>query len=304
MEAPNLVVIKRSKKNGGGHHGGAWKIAYADFVTAMMAFFLLLWLLGSLGEFEKKGVADYFNQPLELALTKGSAISDRSSLIQGGGDDMTRKEGEVQTSKGIDNPILNLEEARKELEREEAARLEELKEKIEQEIDANPLLKQFKKQLLLDITSEGLRIQIVDEQNRPMFATGSDDLQSYTKVILKEIGRMLNNVPNRISISGHTDASVYANNGSGYTNWELSSDRANAARRELVIGSLHNEKILRVIGLSSEVPFDKKDPLNATNRRISIVVLNKKTELAITEENSNNEVSVPDAQTMEQKLHP
>jgi len=305
----SLIVVKRIKKNGGGVHGGAWKIAYADFVTAMMAFFLLMWLLGSVGSATKKGIADYFNTPIEAALTQGQAVSESSNIIPGGGDDVTKKEGDVKISEEVGTQFpVNLDEARQEWEREEKARLQELQEQIEQAIDANPLLKQFKKQILLDITTEGLRIQIVDEQNRPMFATGRDELKPYTIDILHEIGRVLNSITNRISISGHTDASNYANNGSGYTNWELSSDRANAARRELVIGSMANEKVLRIIGLSSAVPFDKEDPLNPMNRRISIVVLNKKTEDAITEQENGGKVNISDTPQsvpgVQQKLTP
>jgi chemotaxis protein MotB len=299
----NLIVVKRVKKVIGGSHGGAWKIAYADFVTAMMAFFLLMWLLGSVGEAQKKGIADYFNTPILAALTKGTVVNESDNLIPGGGDDINKKEGEVKTSEEVGN-TYNLEEARRELERQEASTLKELKEQLEEAMDANPILKQFKKQILLDITTEGLRIQIVDEQNRPMFATGRAVLQPYTIDILHEIGRTLNGVNNRVSISGHTDASVYANDGSGYTNWELSSDRANAARRELISGGMLNEKMMRIIGLSSAVPFDKDNPLNAINRRISIVVLNKKTEDSIMQQENGSEVKIPNAKGVEQKLTP
>jgi chemotaxis protein MotB len=151
-------------------------------------------------------------------------------------------------------------------------------------IDGNLSLKKFKDQLLLDITSEGLRIQILDEQNRPMFAIGKAELQPYTKVILREIGTMLNDVRNKVSLSGHTDATPYPSGEKSYSNWELSSDRANASRRELIAGGMNPEKVLRVIGLSSAVPFDKNDPYNPFNRRISIIVMNKKTEEAITSE--------------------
>jgi chemotaxis protein MotB len=305
----NLIIVKRIIKNGGGGHGGgAWKVAYADFVTAMMAFFLLMWLLGSVGDYQKKAIADYFNTPIEAALTRGTAISESANIIPGGGDDINKKEGDVKISEEVGTQYpLNLEEARRELERQEAAKLEELEKLIEEAIDANPLLKQFKKQILLDITTEGLRIQIVDEQNRPMFATGKAELKPYTIDILHEIGHVLNTINNRVSISGHTDASVYANDGSGYTNWELSSDRANAARRELITGGMVNEKILRIMGLSSAVPFDTDDPLNPMNRRISIVVLNKKTEQAITQQENGGKVNIPDrqgAQGVQQKLIP
>ncbi len=276
------IIIKRIKKVSGSRHGGAWKIAYADFVTAMMAFFLLMWLLGSTTKGDLKGIAAYFSTPLRVAMEGGTGSGDSSSIIKGGGKDLTREDGQV--NKAID-PIqkktYDLKSAQADLEKMETERLKGLKAQIETAINANPLLKQFKKQLLLDITTEGLRIQIVDEKNRPMFASASAELQPYTKVILHEIGKMLNTVPNKISLSGHTDATPYANGGTAYSNWELSTDRANASRRELIAGGMDENKVLRVVGLASAIPFDKADPFNPVNRRISIIVMNKKTEDAI-----------------------
>lgn len=157
-----------------------------------------------------------------------------------------------------------------------------MKKKIEEAVENNPTLKKFANQLLLDITSDGLRIQIVDEQNRPMFALGKADLQPYTKTILREIGKMLNDVENKVSLSGHTDGKPFPSGDKGYSNWELSADRANASRRELIIGGMDTNKVLQVIGLSSAVLFDKEDPVNPINRRISIVVMNEKAEKAVT----------------------
>ncbi|TFW09772.1 flagellar motor protein MotB [Oxalobacteraceae bacterium OM1] len=291
------IIVKRVKKGGGGHHGGAWKIAYADFVTAMMAFFLLMWLLGSTTKGDLQGIADYFKTPLKVAMSGGSGSGDSSSVIQGGGKDLTRKDGQVK--KG-DNPEIkktynlqaaHLKEAEAQLEKLELARLRTLKEKIEQAIDARAALAQFKKQLLIDITTEGLRIQIVDEQNRPMFALAKAELQPYTRDILLEIGHALNDVPNKISLSGHTDATPYANGEKGYSNWELSADRANASRRVLVAGGMDESKVLRVVGLASAVPFDRENPLNPINRRISIIVMNKKAEESATREGGTLEVS-------------
>ncbi|MDR3390478.1 MAG: flagellar motor protein MotB [Sulfuriferula sp.] len=276
------IIVKRIKKNGGGHHGGAWKIAYADFVTAMMAFFLLMWLLGSTTKGDLKGIADYFSTPLKVAMSGGSGSGDSSSVIQGGGNDLTRKEGQKNKASDVaKKKTYDLKAAQADLEKVEALRLKALKAQLESSIDANPMLKQFKKQLLLDITTEGLRIQIVDEKNRPMFASAKAELQPYTKEILHEIGKTLNEVPNRISLSGHTDAAPYANGGTSYSNWELSTDRANASRRELIAGGMDESKILRVVGLASAIPFDKKDPMSPINRRISIIVMNKKTEDAV-----------------------
>ncbi|HEX8405566.1 MAG TPA: flagellar motor protein MotB, partial [Duganella sp.] len=193
------IIVKRIKKGGGGHHGGAWKIAYADFVTAMMAFFLLMWLLGSTSKGDLKGISDYFKTPLKVAMQGGSGSGDSSSVIPGGGKDLTRKDGQVKA--GGDEAIkktFNLTAVRAALEAEDARRLQSLKEKIETQIESNPVLVKHKNQLLLDITTEGLRIQIVDEQNRPMFALANASLQPYTKEILHEIGFVLNDVPNRI----------------------------------------------------------------------------------------------------------
>jgi chemotaxis protein MotB len=184
-----------------------------------------------------------------------------------------------------------LKDAQAQLERIEMARLRGLKEKIEAAIDARPTLKQFRHQLLIDITTEGLRIQIVDEQNRPMFALSKAELQPYTREILLEIGKALNDVPNKVSLSGHTDATPYVSGEKGYSNWELSADRANASRRALIAGGMDEAKVLRVVGLSSAVLFDKKDPFNPINRRISIIVMNKKTEESALREGEAVEVS-------------
>jgi len=281
-KAAQPIVIKRIKKVAGGHHGGAWKIAYADFVTAMMAFFLLMWLLGSTAKGDLQGIAEYFKTPLQVAMQGGSGAGDATSLVQGGGKDLTRRDGQVKNGQiEAKKKKAALKAARAELARQELAKLTELKKKIEEAIDANPMLSQFKKQLLLDITSEGLRIQIVDEQNRPMFTIGSAELQQYTKDILHELGVMLNEVDNKLALTGHTDATAYSGGERGYSNWELSADRANASRRELVAAGVVEQKILRVIGLASSVLFDKQDALSPMNRRISIIVMNKQTEEAL-----------------------
>jgi chemotaxis protein MotB len=275
------IIVKRIKKTAGGHHGGAWKIAYADFVTAMMAFFLLMWLLGSTSKGDLNGIAEFFQTPLKVAMSGGAGSGDSSSVVTGGGADLTRRNGQVK--KGDSDPVkktYDLKAARAVLEAEERNRLKALKAKIEATIEANPLLKKYQKQLLLDITSEGLRIQIVDEHNRPMFALASAKLQPYTAEILHVIGTVLEEVPNRIGLSGHTDSTPYMSD-SGYSNWELSADRANASRRELVIGGMSDGKILRVVGLAAAAHLDRKDPFNPINRRISIIVMNKATEEAV-----------------------
>ncbi|MBY0238579.1 MAG: flagellar motor protein MotB [Burkholderiaceae bacterium] len=285
-EGMRPIIVKRIKKAAHGHHGGAWKIAYADFVTAMMAFFLLMWLLGSTTKGDLNGISEYFKTPLKVAMQGGSGSGDSSSVILGGGKDLTRKEGQVKMA---DDPAtkksFNLTAAKAEMERQETLRLEQLKEKIEEKIVSNALLRKYKDQLLLDFTSEGLRIQIVDEQNRPMFALASSSLQPYTKEILYEIGVVLNDVPNRIGLSGHTDSTPYFTD-AGYSNWELSADRANASRRALIAGGMQENKIMRVVGLGSAVHLDRQDPFSPINRRISIIVMNKKTEEGLLKEGS------------------
>ena len=288
-EGTRPIIVKRIKKVAGGHHGGAWKIAYADFVTAMMAFFLLMWLLGSTAKGSLSGIAQYFQTPLTVAMGGGSGSGDSSSVIQGGGQDLTRKDGQVKRGETVApkktyNIKASQSDLEKALEKAEAGQLKALKVKIEALIESNPMLNKFKNQLLLDITSEGLRIQIIDEQNRPMFASAKAELQPYTKEILHEIGFALNDVPNRISLSGHTDASTYSSGEKGYSNWELSADRANASRKELIFGGMNESKVLRVVGLSSAVLYDKENPFNPINRRISIIVMNKKAEDAASRE--------------------
>jgi chemotaxis protein MotB len=276
------IIVKRIKKVAGGHHGGAWKIAYADFMTAMMAFFLLMWLLGSTTKGDLKGIADYFNTPLKVAMAGGSGSGDSSSILQGGGEDLTRASGQVKRGDvAAPKRNINLQALKADFEKRERGQLETLKDGLEALIEASPNLKQFKNQMLLDLTTEGLRVQIVDEKNRPMFDSASSELKPYTREILRELGREMNKVGNPISLAGHTDAAPYAGGSGGFGNWELSTNRANASRRELVAGGMADAKILRVVGLASTVLFDKNDPYNPSNRRISIIVLNKRTVDAI-----------------------
>ena len=276
------IVVKKIKKGGAGAHGGAWKIAYADFVTAMMAFFLLMWLLGSTSQGDLNGIAEFFQNPLKVSMGGGSGSGDSSSVIAGGGKDLTATHGQVK--KGdieAEKKTINLQRLKADFERVEKTKLESLKGELEALIAASPALSQFKNQLLLDLTTEGLRIQIVDEKNRPMFDSASSDVKPYTRVILREIGLALNKVENRISLSGHTDAQPFAGGDRGFGNWELSTNRANASRREMVAGGMDDAKIMRVVGLASTVLYAKQEPQSPINRRISIIVMNKRTEEAI-----------------------
>jgi chemotaxis protein MotB len=288
------IIVKRVKKTAHGHHGGAWKIAYADFVTAMMAFFLLMWLLGSTTRADLQGISDFFKTPLKVSLMGGSGAGDTTSVIKGGGTDLTRAEGQLKHGESATGrKVEDLKAAEQELARRERLVLNELKQRIETAIAASPTLSQFRKQLLIDITTEGLRIQIVDEQNRPMFAIGSAQLQAYTREILREIAKVVNEVPNRLSLSGHTDATPYSGGERGYSNWELSADRANAVRRELLAGGMEESRITRVVGLSSSVLLDQQDPYDPINRRVSIIVMNKKAEEAASKDGGTLEVDEP-----------
>jgi chemotaxis protein MotB len=273
------IIVKKIKKGGHAAHGGAWKIAYADFVTAMMAFFLLMWLLGSTTEGDKKGIADYFSSPLKIALFGGSGSGDSSSIVKGGGADLSRTTGQIKEGEVLaDRRTINLKVLKEEQRRAEVSRLQALMERVKDKIAQTPTLAALSAQIRLDMTHEGLRIQIVDEFNRPMFASGSAVVEPYMRELLRAIGGVLAEVPNRITLEGHTDAAAFAGEQRGYSNWELSADRANASRRELTAGGLPPAHMLRVQGLAASRPFDEQDPRAAANRRISIIVMNRDAE--------------------------
>jgi chemotaxis protein MotB len=273
------IIVKRVKKGGHGAHGGAWKIAYADFVTAMMAFFLMMWLIGSTTEGDRKGIAAYFTSPLKVALLGGgSGSGDSSSVVKGGGEDLSRSHGQVrQGDVEAKKSTINLQALKAEQTRAERARLEKLQGELEQRI-AGSRMEGLRNQVQLDMTRDGLRIQIVDAASRPMFSSGSAAVQPYMRELLREIGSILGEVPNRLTLEGHTDATPFGTGGQGYTNWELSADRANASRRELLAGGLPQERVLRVQGLAASSPYDRQDPTAPVNRRISIIVMNRDAE--------------------------
>jgi chemotaxis protein MotB len=293
-----IIIVKRYKKGGAAHHGGAWKVAYADFVTAMMAFFLVMWLVTAVSKEQRAAIFDYFKnpsmQPGKSAKPApgqmGPGGASTSPIDLGGGLDAPRTAQSLKPGVGMPTPqapaalsdeqkiaaeAAALEQAQTELEKK---RMESLMEDLKEAISKSQALEPFKDQLLLDITPEGLRIQIVDAQNRPMFDIGSSKLKPYTVDILREITPYLRSVPNRISLTGHTDTTPYRGI-TGLTNWDLSADRANAARRVIEGAGLETERVSRVVGLSSSVLFDRENPRNPVNRRISIVVLTKEAEL-------------------------
>jgi chemotaxis protein MotB len=291
-----IIIVKRKKKGEEGHHGGAWKVAYADFVTAMMAFFLVMWLVTAVSKEQRAAIFEYFKNP---SMESGKSVkaapgqmgpggASTSPINLGGGLDALRSNSKIHDI-GATTKIVRQEQqpeqtkqqteaqAREQVAEAEHKKLETLMVELKEAVSKSQALEPFKDQLLLDITPEGIRIQIVDAQNRPMFDVGSARLRDYTQSILHELTPYLSSVPNRISITGHTDARPYPGQG-GYSNWELSADRANAARRALVGSGLPDEKIARVVGLSSSVLFDRNDPQSPINRRISIVIMTKQAE--------------------------
>ncbi len=279
-EVKQPIIIKKVRKPGS-HHGGAWKIAYADFTTAMMAFFMLLWILSATTEDQKAAIAEYFNNPSAFM---GIATSPSQAQGEGTGSKpmIIDFEGATDTGPPQPQPPLTPDQLDELAQEQDAARLAALKRIIEEKIENSETLAPYKNQLLIDIVSEGLRIQIVDQENRPMFDLGSAKLKDHTIAILRELAGLINQVPNRISITGHTDARPLG--GMLYSNWELSTERANAARRAVVAGGMQPDKVNRVVGLASTVPFNPEDPLDPINRRINIIVLTREADAAIQRE--------------------
>ena len=270
-------VIRKINKQKHQHHGGSWKIAYADFVTAMMAFFLLMWLVSSLNKAQKAGISEYFKQPMKVALFGGESLGNRQINIKGGGPNIEESDGQVSASnKPLNNQKIAQNKELIESNKAEIKKLEELKSQINLSMEQDPALAGLKKQLLMDVVSDGLRIQLIDNQKKPMFDVGSDKINPEIEPILANIVKLLNSMPNKITIQGHTDASPYHNPDElEYTNWELSAQRANAARRALIKAGMNEDKVMTVSGFSSTVLLDKSNPLNPENRRISIIVMKK-----------------------------
>lgn len=283
------VIIKRPRKVvGGAHHGGAWKVAYADFVTAMWAFFMLLWLLSSVTEEQLQGISNYFAPTMASksqsgaggmlggqVIGEGAQTSNTSSpsLVQNlppssvgpGGEDLTAPAAEPAEGMGE-------AEFKAALAEREQAKFDKAKGALESAMKGIPELKQFQGSMLVDNTPEGLRIQLTDQEGLAMFPAGSSAMYGHTRAMLDVIARVVNQLPNRVTVSGHTDATPFQDP-SGYGNWELSADRALAARRGLVASGVPDRKIQRVLGASDQEPLDAANPKAPRNRRISIVVL-------------------------------
>jgi chemotaxis protein MotB len=256
-------IIIRRKKVIHRHHGGSWKIALADFMTALMALFLVLWILSVASVEQREGVAEYFSAPLASVVTGGDRAGS-TKVIPGGGPDPAHSDGE--------RARIDTREFSRPSEQQRRFFMD-LQRRIETVIEADPELRELRQQMRFDLTPEGLRIQLLDTEQRPMFAVGSDRVEPYMRNLLRTIAPLLNDLPNDLSIGGHTDSRAYAGGYRGYSNWELSSDRANASRRELVAGGLDSDKLLRVSGFADRVLLPDADPLAAVNRRIELLVL-------------------------------
>jgi chemotaxis protein MotB len=291
MENNQPIIIKRVKRFGGGHHGGAWKIAFADFATAMMAFFLVLWLMSSATPEQLIAVAGYFKDPVGFSDSGSPYVIDL-----GGSPEMSPNQTlnpEVKTTPSPDTVPIESDTSEAKADQVEQERLEMLLQELQNKVEENPQLQKFKDQILFEITQDGLRIQIMDADNRPMFDSGSARLKPYFEDILLAMADTIKSVPNKISVSGHTDATPFVGTG-GFGNWELSANRANAARRALIAGGYPDPQVARVVGYASSALYDRENPLNPVNRRIDIVVLTKKAQQRL--EGDQNSGAAPPAQ--------
>ncbi|HAG0390735.1 TPA: flagellar motor protein MotB [Salmonella enterica] len=268
-----VMVIRKGGEKRSEHHGGSWKIAYADFMTAMMSFFLVMWLLSLSTPEKRQGVAEFFKTPKLVLTQRGERSSLSDSLIPGGGDDVTKLSGEVMktTSKKQEPPVGSKS-------------LKKAQQKIQNIIREDPQLNNFSSNLRLLLTKDGLLIQITDSQDRPMFKVGGWRPESYMVVILKALVPVLNHLPNKINITGHTDSLPYVHGGTEYSNWELSVDRANATRRILVSNGLSENKFMRIVGTADTLLQPGTQPNDPLNRRISILVLSPEKEKEIIQE--------------------
>ena len=269
------IIIKKIKK-GGGHHGGAWKVAYADFVTAMMAFFLLLWLLNVTTEEQKNAISNYFDpshpKVSQSVSGAGGVMGGLSMSVEGSMATNVQPLVQQQDTGRATLAESATEAAKKEIQELEDAEFKKAKEAIEEAINDNPELADLAENLMIDMTPEGLRIQVVDKEGKPMFPSGSARMYDKTRKLMAQVAKAIESMPNEISIRGHTDSIPYGA-GADYTNWELSTDRANASRRVLQESGISTERLNNVVGKADTEHLLPDDPTNARNRRISIVLL-------------------------------
>ena len=263
------IIIKKIKKVSGGHHGGAWKVAYADFVTAMMAFFLLLWLLSSTSEAQKEGIADYFTPTSVIGSGTGIGSGGGTTSVEGTNKSDTAPlslvKGGTPAGPGKNTKDTILDEDL------EKAEFDKTQEDIKAAIDE--LQDELAQNVLIKITPEGLQIDVMDSDKHPMFNPGTPNLSPFGQEVLTKISKVIERLPNYIAISGHTDAEVLNARGGSYTNWELSSERANTARRFINTKSIDEERIMRVQGRAATELLKPEDPLSPTNRRVTLLLL-------------------------------
>ena len=264
------------------YHGGAWKVAYADFVTAMMAFFLLLWLLNVTTDEQKNAISNYFDPAQPKIATNvsgaggvlgGTSVSEEGAMTQNTQpiQNLRTQNAFVDNTKKTEEELTD-EELEEEIKKREERRFDQAEAELKQAIQETPGLQELQQHLKIDQTPEGLRIQIVDKEGEPMFPIGSARMFSKTEKLLELVSGVIRKLPNRISVKGHTDSIPYRN-ANGYSNWELSADRANASRRLLNEKGIHEGRFFTVVGKSATEPLLPEDPRNAQNRRISIILL-------------------------------
>lgn len=296
----STIIIKKIKKGGGGHHGGAWKVAYADFVTAMMAFFLLLWLLSSTSESQKEGIAEYFTPTTGLRDSMGIGFQGGESPSEEG-----IKKDSASPVAIVQNPNTpgQTPDKKKEalIEGEMESQLfEQAREEIKKAMESDPSLREFSDQIVVEQTPEGLKIEIQDSDKKPMFQSGSANMSDFGKKVMGKLSDIIEKMPNYISVTGHTDAEALNVRGGTYTNWELSADRANSARRELVRTGMEGERVGKVQGLASQELLLPDEPESERNRRITIILLSGQHlgSSSYIQNNSGSLLSVPDADSV------
>lgn len=278
------IIIKKVKKIAGGHHGGAWKVAYADFVTAMMAFFLLMWLINTSSPEQKRGIADYFAPASVSASTSGSggilggtALGNNGAMQRGSTPlfeqptttaETTMAEDDAAKGKQASSATDDAAEAA--MAQREATEFQQAEMSLRQALQDMPELAELSRNIIVDQTPEGLRIQLVDQEGRPMFDPGSTEPNDRARILLRAVAQVVQSLPNRIIISGHTDAAP--NPDAANSNWELSAGRANASRRVIAGAGLSEDRISQVVGKAGSDPLFPDDPYQAANRRIAIVL--------------------------------
>ncbi len=283
----NIIIVKKVKKAAHGHHGGAWKVAYADFVTAMMAFFLLLWLLNATTDEQKKGIADYFSPASLSRRTSGAggvmggtviaeegALTDQTAALNIAKNVPSSEQASTDFGPNDGRSIedLSREELDELMARREQEQFDEAARTLRQAIEAVPDLKELAQNIIIDHTPEGMRIQIVDQHGKSMFPLGQANMFDHTRRLMDLVADAISRLPQKIAIKGHTDAAPFVSN-SGYSNWELSTDRANASRRALIQAGIDPSRIDSVAGRAAQELLTPDNPYDPRNRRISIILL-------------------------------